>query len=147
MLSYSESPQLIGGFYSHLRGKTFEEVVDLVSLTGGKRNIEEALKQTRRILNMARPGVPYVVFLITYGQQAPDFGSPRLQEAAQSLWDMGADIYVIGVGVDESDPQLQPVVKKPGDFFEIPTSDDLRSYVQLIAFYAAYGLSKSIQLS
>ena len=118
-----------------------------MTLTGGKRNIEEALKQTRRILNMARPSVPYIVFLITYGRQAPDFGSPRLQEAARSLWDTGADIYVIGVGVDESDPQLQSAVKKPIDFFEIPTSDDLRSNVRLIAFYAAYGISKSIQLS
>ena len=96
---------------------------------------------------MARPSVPYIVFLITYGRQAPDFGSPRLQEAAQGLWDMGADIYVIGVGVDESDPQLQSAVKKPSDFFEIPTSNNLRSSVRLIAFYAAHGLSKSIQLT
>ena len=146
MLGYSDEPRLSGGFYSHLRGESFQEVADSVTLSGGKRNIQEALRQAKTMLNMARPTVPRVVFLITYGQQAPDFGSPRLQETAQSLRDMGADLYVIGVGVDENDPQLQKVVKRPDEFFKIPTSSDLQSYAQLIAYYAASGFGKSIQV-
>ena len=144
VLSYSDRPRLKGGFYANLRGTSFEEIVDSVTLTGGKRNIEEALKQTRRMHSLARPTVPYVVFLITFGQQAPDFGSAGLQESAKNLRDMGANLYVIGIGVDVSKPQLQQIVKRPSDVFEIPTSDDFQSYVQPIAYYVASRLGKTI---
>lgn len=139
VLSYSDRPRLIGGFYAHLRGKRFEEVVDSVTQTGGKRNIEEALKQAKRMLNMARPTVPYVVFLIAYGKQATDFNPSRLRDAAQGILDMGARLYVIGVGVDGSDAQFQTLVTRPADFFQIPSSKDFRSHVLAITYNIGFG--------
>lgn len=144
VLSYSDRPRLIGGFYHHLRGKRFEDIVDSVTLTEGRRNIEEALRQTRSLLTSARPTVPYVVFLITYGQQAGELGSKRLQEMTQSLRDIGAVLYIIGVGVDDNDPQLQQVVESPSQFFEIPSSGDFKSYVPSIAYYVVSRTGKQI---
>ena len=135
VLGYSDRPRLLGGFYDHLMGKSFDDIVDSVTLTGGRRNIEEALKQTQRLLTSARPTVPYVVFLITYGQQARELGSQRLAEMAQSVRDAGASLYVIGVGVDDNDPQLKPVVRSLGDFFEISSSSGLSSNVPSIGYY------------
>lgn len=139
VLSYGDRPRLIGGFYAHLRGKHFEEVVDSVTPTGGKRNIEEALIQAKNMLNMARPTVPYVVFLIAYGKQALDLNSSRLRDAAQGILDMGARLYVIGVGVDGSEPQFQTLVTRPADFFQIPSSQDLRSHVLTITYNVGSG--------
>ncbi|KAK2561274.1 Collagen alpha-6(VI) chain [Acropora cervicornis] len=139
VLSYSDRPRLIGGFYAHLRGKHFEEVVDSVTQTGGKRNIEEALIQAKNMLNMARPTVPYVVFLIAYGKQALDLNSSRLRGAAQGILDMGARLYVIGVGVDGSEPQFQTLVTRSADFFQIPSSQDLRSHVLTITYNVGSG--------
>lgn len=146
VLSYSDKPRLIGGFFDYLMGKSFEDIVDSVTLTGGRRNIQEALQRTQRLLTSARPNVPYVVFLMTYGQQARELGSHRLREMAQSVRDMRAVLYIIGVGVDDNDPQLQPVVERRGDFFEIPSSGDLNSYVQPIAYYVVSRTGKSITI-
>ena len=146
VISYSDKPILIGGFFGHLMGQSFEDIVDSVSLTGGRRNIQEALQQTQRLLTTARPDVPRVVFLITYGQQARELGSQRLREMAQSVRDMRAVSYIIGVGVDDNDPQLQPIVERRSDFFEIPSSGDLNSYVQLIAYYVVSRTGKPIKI-
>ena len=141
VLSYSDRTRLIGGFYAYLRGEGFDEVVDSVTVTqtGGKRDLEEALKQAKRKLSLARPKVPRIVFLITYGKQAQDFDSPRLGEAAKGLLDMGASLYVIAVGVNGSDPQLQSLVKRPTDFFHVQTSEDLLSYVTTLTYYVGSG--------
>lgn len=144
VFSYSDKPILIGGFFDYLVGKSFEDIVDSVTLTGGKRNIQEALQSTQRLLTSARPDVPRVVFLITYGQQARELGSQRLREMAKSVREMRAVLYIIGVGVDDNDPQLQPVVERQSDFFEIPSSDDLNSYVQPIAYYVVSRTGKPI---
>ena len=144
VISYSDKPILIGGFFDHLMGKSFEDIVDSVTLTGGRRNIQEALQRTQRLLTSARREVPRVVFLITYGQQTRELGSQRLPEMAQSVRDMRADLYIIGVGVDDKDPQLQPVVERPGDFFEISSSGDLNSHVQPIVYYVVSRTGKPI---
>ena len=135
VISYSDKPILIGGFFDYLMGKSFEDIVDSVTLTGGRRNIQEALQETQRLLTSARPDVSRVVFLITYGQQSPELGSQRLRELAKSVRDMRAVLYIIGVGFDDTDSQLQPVVERQGDFFEIPSSGNLNSYVQPVAYY------------
>lgn len=145
VLSYSDRPRLIGGFYDHLMGRSFDDIVDSVTLTGGRRNIQEVLKQTQRLLTSARPTVPYVVFLITYGQQASELGSQRLTEMVQSVRDVGGTLYLIGVGVDDNNPQLQSVVQRPGDFFKIPSSSDLNSYVPSIAYHVVSRTGKLIK--
>ena len=144
VVSYSDKPILIGGFFYYLLGKSFEDIVDSVTLTGGRRNIQEALQQTQTLLTSARLDVPRVVFLITYGQQSRELGSQRLREMAKSFRDMGAVLYIIGVGVDDTDPQLQPIVERQGDFFEIPSSSDLNSYVQPVAYYVVSRTGKPI---
>ena len=65
VISYSDKPILIGGFHDYLMGRSFDDIVDSVALTGGRRNIQEALQQTQRMLTNARPDVPRVVFLVT----------------------------------------------------------------------------------
>ena len=146
VFSYSDKPILISGFFDYRMGKNFEDIVDSVTLTGGRRNIQEALQRTQSLLTSARPDVPRVVFLITYGQQARELGSQRLREIAKSVKDMRAVLYIIGVGVDENDPQLQQVVERRSDFFEIPSSGDLNSYVQPIAYYAVSRTGKPITI-
>ena len=146
VLSYGDSTRLIGGLYDHLKGKRFNDSVDSVSLVGGKRNIQEALRQTQNQLASARPTVPYVIFLITYGQQAPELGSQRLREMVKNVRDTGAVLYLIGVGVDDNDPQLRPIVERPADFFEIPSSAGLRSYVPTIAYYTISRTGKLIEI-
>ena len=146
VISYSDKPILIGRFLDYLLGQSFEDIVDSVALTGGRRNIQEALQQTQRMLTSARPDVPRVVFLITYGQQARELGSQRLREMAKSVRDMRAVLYIIGVGVDDNDPQLLPIVEKRSDFFEISTSSNLNSYVQPIAYYVITRTGKPIQI-
>lgn len=146
VISYSDKPILIGGFHDYLMGQSFDDIVDSVALTGGRRNIQEALQQTQRMLTNARPDVPRVVFLVTYGQQARELGSQRLREMAKSVRGMRAVLYITGVGVDDNDPQLQPIVERRSDLFEIPTSGDLNSYVQPIAYYVMSRTGKPIQI-
>ena len=59
---------------------------------------------------------------------------------------MSAVLYITGVGVDDNDPQLQPIVERRSDLFEIPTSGDLNSYVQPIAYYVMSRTGKPIQI-
>lgn len=146
VISYSDKPILIGGFHDYLKGQSFDDIVDSVALTGGRRNIQEALQQTQRMLTNARPDVPRVVVLVTYGQQVRELGSQRLREMAKSVRDTSAVLYITGVGVDDNDPQLQPIVERRSDLFEIPTSGDLNSYVQPIAYYVMSRTGKPIQI-
>ena len=136
VLSYGDKTILIGGLYDHVRGKRFEDNVDSVTLIGGKRNIQEALKEaTNHLAIFGRQNASNVVFLITYGRQSPELGSQRLQEIVQNVRDTNAILYVIGVGVDADDQQLGLIVESTTDFFEIPRSGDLKLNVPSIVSY------------
>ena len=137
VMAYSDTTRLIAGFSHYTRGENFNDVVDSVSLTGGRRKIDQALERAGDTLTEARPSVPKIIVLLTQGRQAHEFGFPRLQVASRRLRDFGANLYVMGVGVKHYDTQLGPVVVKPGDFFGILSSSDLPSYAPSVAYYIA----------
>jgi hypothetical protein len=127
VLTYGFDPEVITDFVGYQTVADYQRLVDNAISKGGPRRIDKALDEAVGIAKSTRPGYPKIAVLLTAGRQSSD--AKGLQEAAQRLRELGVRTYVIRIGQQPNKAELQPVVDRPDDIFNV----DVFSELQLIA--------------
>lgn len=72
-----------------------------------------------------------IVVLFASGKQAG--GGKPLNEAVKRLQEINAETYVVAIGSQVSESELQPVVSRRNDIIRVPSFDILASKVKPVA--------------
>ena len=88
--------------------------------------MDRALDGASVALRNSRGGVPKIVILLTTGQQSTEVGARPLDEAVRPMQDVGATVYVVAIGNDVKNEEVESVVERPDDdVFPVVSLDDL----------------------
>lgn len=106
----------------------FAEKVSRAKLVKTPRRIDRALKHAAKLfITRGRDG-PKIVVLLTAGTQRQN---PRLlNNAAETLRNLGAVIYVVAIGSNNKPLQLNAITSKTQDIFQVASPDGLPLYVR-----------------
>lgn len=103
----------------------------LAPLTGTRR-MDRALEFASLKFDNKRPqAVRKIVVLFASGKQAG--GGKPLNEAVKRLQEINAETYVVAIGSQVSESELQPVVSRRNDIIRVPSFDKLASKVKPVA--------------
>ena len=93
--------------------------LDGAEYVGGRRRIDLAASKAAEILEGSRFLVPKVVVFLTAGVNGVR-EADLLKNASEALRDVGANTYVVAIGEDVDLKELEMIVTKQEDIFEVP---------------------------
>jgi hypothetical protein len=91
--------------------------------------MDKALDTASLVLTGARPRVPKIAFLLTAGSQAPGTPDKHLDTAAKLLRNMDTRMYVISIGNQVRDREIDAIPENPKDIIKVLSDRDLPSHV------------------
>lgn len=107
-------------------------LVDQATPVGGQRRMDKAIETASLLLTGSRPNVPKIAFLLTAGRQASGSFMKELHLAAEVLKNMRTKTYVIAIGNQVNDQELNTVSDNPKDIFRVLSFGGLPSYVNTV---------------
>ena len=93
--------------------------LDGAQYVGGRRRIDLAATKAAEILDGSRFLVPKVVVFLTAGVNGVG-EEDLLRNGSEALREVGASTYVVAIGGDVDLKELEMIVTKQGDIFEVP---------------------------
>ena len=124
---YGQRPYTIASFTE----PDFNGKVDTASLLRLPRRMDLALEHAARMLSTTENVGRKIVVLLAAGRQAP--GGKDLGEAIKPLLNLGTQTFIVAIGEDPSRQELLPIVHRPQDIFQVPSSSSLLVRVESIA--------------
>ena len=108
----------------------FNQKVSSAKLVKTPRRIDKALKYATQVFTSRGRDGPKIVVLLTAGRQQGDVR--LLDNAAKTLRNIGAHIYVVAVGQDQDRQQLNTITTTPQNIIRVASPDNLPLYVRPI---------------
>jgi hypothetical protein len=139
---YGGSARQAIGFGGYRTYEDFKNQVNQAPYLVGPRRIDEAMALAVDSFKNARPNVPKITVLLTTGPQTPVPGSTPLSEAVKPLVDNGIRPYIVAVGREVDQWNLNGAVSKPEDVFPVNNSQQLLPQASPIAKKIAGGAGK-----
>ena len=133
VLIYGTSALLAIRFNSYKTLPQLNRLIEDLPKIGGRRRSDLGLEVGARALSQARRDVPKVAVLITTGPEAQTIHSKSVATAAQSLWKIGANLFILAIGGKNDRRELNSIARKPDDIVYISSPTQLPSYVNLVA--------------
>lgn len=124
---YGQRPLTLATFTS----SDFNQRVDRASVLRTPRRMDRALEQASRMLSQRGRRGRKIVVLLTAGSQSRD--APSLDEAIKPLKQLGAQVFVVGIGQQIGTRQIRLAVDRPQDIFKVLSHTNLPSKSQPIA--------------
>lgn len=125
VISYGRNSTLVTRFTSYSSTDEFEASVDSAPYEGGQRRIDRVIRNAGRVLGEARRSLPMVVILLTSGPETQDLDTEDLYDAAVALRGFNAKAFVVAIGSSPDVNELLPLVRIPGDVFQVASFDGL----------------------
>ena len=150
VITYGIISSRVVKFNSYRTFSALESAIDRAPTIGGVRRIDRALEDAGRLLSEARASVRRSVILLTSGRADPS--SRDLYEAAKSIFEEKAELFIIAIGRRPYEPELTAVVKKPEHVFNVSSFSNLekesekvtRSVVQIPRKYTTSNKNPAI---
>ena len=105
-----------------------DQTVDSLKRSGGPRHMNKAIRFVADRMftteNDGRPNAGKVLVLLTTGRNSPE-GKEDLPKAARKLKENGVDVFVIGLGTNVDDDELNAIASEKDDIAKVNTVDDL----------------------
>lgn len=111
----------------------FKKLVATAPYKVGPRRIDEAMKLALDVFSNSRHNVPNIIILLTTGPQTPIPGYIPLRNAVKPLLLNGIRPYVVAIGREIEQWNMQHAVSRNGDVFPIGNSQQLLPSAGLIA--------------
>lgn len=99
----------------------FKLAVDAANYIDGPRRMDLALEAAVTVMNRARENVPKIVVLLTAGRQSLASSPDVLSTSVKPLRDLGVHTFVVSIGSEPDNQQLDSVVENQLDIFDVPS--------------------------
>lgn len=114
----------------------FESYMIRLYKQGGSRELSSAFEVIERdILSAARPNVPQIVIIFSFGLPASSVWN--LLTSVRSLHTSGVKVFAIGIDVQHDEPQLRALVYRPTDLFTFYSGSQLEHMEGVFAGHIA----------
>ena len=138
-VAYGTEAQVLANFTD----PKFSAKIDTATPLKQPRSMDQALQHAHQLFISNKRLGGRVVLLITAGPQVSN--NQTLRNAAQSLHAIGAQIYVVVIGMEPTDKYLDPVVDRTNNIFRINSFKALESQAQTTATLIRNSAGKDLE--
>ena len=137
---YSSTSYTVVGFSSYSSNDDFDQQIQNAPFqSGGRRRIDQVLIHTATMFQeTGRVGLR-IIILLTAGNYYLGSGAKSISSIVTQMQSLDAHIYVVGIGSYFTPSMFKPMVRSPGDIFEVSSFNELANWQSRI--------SRSLRLS
>lgn len=136
LVSSGQTTTVSKHFYPYVTQSDFESYLKRLRQQGRGRSLAEAVDVIRDdVFAKGRDSVPRIVIVFSFG--LPSSSVWDLLTAARGLHTKGIMVFIIGVDVQEDEPQLRALVSRPQDLFTFRNARELENVGSMFASHVA----------